>query len=171
MPDITNVPIQTETRQQHESASSRQLQTAQQIQSRAVDRSSSVAARELSTGAKFENLSNGNDFVFETAIAKAVQPSFDDESLYQAMDEVESELVDESLTSEIIVGSAVVVATGFSLAQIAWILRASALMTKAMTSIPIWVSFDPLPLLNRPRPLADDAASSETLLDIANAKS
>ena len=83
----------------------------------------------------------------------------------------EQELVDASATSEIIVGAGVVVATGYSLAQIAWLLRSSAVLTKLMSSIPIWVSFDPLPLLSKSGVAKSNPTANESLVDIVNSKS
>ena len=98
-------------------------------------------------------------------------PAYDEDALFMAMDQAEKEVAEESTQTEIIVGAGIVVATGYSLAQIAWLLRTTALVTNLMQALPIWVSFDPLPLLNRSKRDGSQASSTETLLDIANAKS
>ena len=102
--------------------------------------------------------------------AEQVRPAFNQAALFREMEAVEQELVDETRHSEILVGAGIVVAAGFSLAQVGLLLRSSALLTKLMTSLPICVSFDPLPLLSNPGAAINDTDSTESLLDIVNAE-
>ena len=102
-----------------------------------------------------------------TLLANMVQPEFDQRSFAAAMDVVEQELESDSFHSEIMVGAGVVVAVGFSISHMTLLVRSGALLTKFMSSVPIWVSFDPLPLLNAVGPL-DGQKTSESLLDIVN---
>ena len=76
-----------------------------------------------------------------------VAPEFDSELLFAQVDEIEQEIVPQLDTAQIVVGSAVILATGFSVANLGWLLRGSLLLTKLLTSMPIWLAFDPLPLL------------------------
>ena len=101
----------------------------------------------------------------------AVKTAFDSEQLFEKIDAVGDDVTEDMESVELVAGSAVVLATGFSIAQLAWLLRSSVLLTKLMSSMPIWVSFDPLPILssNWDRlsvPALDD---QESLLDIARA--
>ncbi|WP_417738807.1 hypothetical protein [Rosistilla oblonga] len=95
--------------------------------------------------------------------------AFDSQQLFAQIDAVEQQVAEDAEAIELVAGSAVVLATGMSIAQVAWLLRGSVLLTKLMSSIPIWVSFDPLPVLSESwnRVAMDSSGDSETLLDIA----
>ncbi|MFC1759207.1 hypothetical protein ACFL2H_10650, partial [Planctomycetota bacterium] len=69
---------------------------------------------------------------------------------------------------EIVTGVAVVVASGASFAQMAWLLRGSVVMTKLFSSMPVWAAFDPLPILSGRVGTTGLAHSDESLVDIAN---
>ncbi|QDS87348.1 hypothetical protein EC9_15260 [Rosistilla ulvae] len=96
--------------------------------------------------------------------------AFDSQQLFAQIDTVQQEVVEDAESIELVAGSAVVLATGMSIAQVAWLLRGSVLLTKLMSSMPIWVSFDPLPVLSESwnRVAMDSSGDSETLLDIAS---
>ncbi len=100
-----------------------------------------------------------------------VVPAFDSQQLFEQIDEVQQQTLVDAEDKQLVAGTAVVLATGFSLAQIAWLLRGSVLITKLMSSMPIWFAFDPLPILNSASTLAldvpDPALPDESLLDIA----
>lgn len=101
----------------------------------------------------------------------SVAPKFDAEQLFAKIDSLESKTGDDLQSTEFVVGAAVVVATGFSIANIAALLRSSLLLSKLLSSVPIWFSFDPLPLLdasNLPRFDAEDCA--ESLADIVQSE-
>ncbi|QDV67772.1 hypothetical protein Poly24_14760 [Rosistilla carotiformis] len=100
----------------------------------------------------------------------AMPTAFDSAQLFAKIDEVEQEVAQDAEAIELVAGSAVVLATGFSLAQVAWLLRGSVLLTKLMSSMPIWVSFDPLPVLseNWDRLSTASSCDHESLLDIAS---
>lgn len=99
-------------------------------------------------------------------------PAFDSEQLFAEMDDVKQEISTQVHPTTVLVGSAMVVATGFSVAHIAWLLRGSALLAKLMTSMPIWVSFDPLVVLDQVQPTVapldpqQATLQNESLLDI-----
>ncbi|MEM8733479.1 MAG: hypothetical protein AAGG44_04625 [Planctomycetota bacterium] len=82
-------------------------------------------------------------------VATHPAPAFEQEAMFAGFDEVEESIADELNEAEIMVGSAIVLATGISIANIAWTLRSSILLSNLMSSLPIFVAFDPLPLLNR----------------------
>ena len=51
-------------------------------------------------------------------------------------------------TQDSIVGTAVIVATGYSVVQVTLMLRGSVLATKLMSTAPVWIAFDPMLILN-----------------------
>lgn len=105
---------------------------------------------------------------FESPVL-AMPTAFDSQQLFAKIDQVEQEVTLDSEAVELMAGSAVVLASGFSIAQVAWLLRGSMLLTKLMSSMPIWVSFDPLPVLagDWDRCAAEMNRDDESLLDIA----
>ena len=108
-----------------------------------------------------KNLSRDTVFVSHHVSAPA---NFDSDLVWEETDTLEESLLAESEVSDIAIGTAVVVATGYSLAHLTWMLRGGVLATKLMSSMPIWVSFDPLPLLNSgDLPINED---TETLNDL-----
>jgi hypothetical protein len=106
-----------------------------------------------------------------TTNSNSIATSFDSEKLFQAFDEVDSTVAVEARQEvELVVGTAMVIAAGYSVAQLAWLVRGSVLLTKAMSSLPIWMGFDPLPILDPHwRGLNSAAESKESLLDIVRA--
>lgn len=82
-------------------------------------------------------------------VASHPEPAFEQEAMFAGLDEVEETIEQELNQAEIIVGSAVVLATGISIANIAWTLRSSILLSNLMSSLPVFVAFDPLPILNQ----------------------
>lgn len=97
-----------------------------------------------------------------------VAPAFDADMLFDNLDEVIEEAKSDQVVAEVVVGSAVVVATGVSIANVAWLLRGSVLFTKLLSSMPIWISFDPLPLLREVQHLPVNGIPNESLVDIAS---
>lgn len=97
-----------------------------------------------------------------------VAPSFDAELLFESIDTLEEGIEEEQAIAEVVVGSAVVLATGFSIAHIAWLLRGSVLLTKLLSSMPIWISFDPLPMLREVQLDSPSSLPSESLADIVS---
>jgi hypothetical protein len=93
------------------------------------------------------------------------------DALWREVDDVTHGLETTPVAANVAVGSAVIVASGFSAAQVLWLLRGSVLATKLMSSMPVWIAFDPLPVLDaqtarrgkRKHPLAN-----ESLADIAS---
>ena len=57
-------------------------------------------------------------------------------------------------------GSAVVMVAGF----VSWILRSGSLLSSLLTTLPLWVRFDPLPILLNARKKQEDEADSESQL-------
>ncbi|MCA9266293.1 MAG: hypothetical protein KDA60_20675, partial [Planctomycetales bacterium] len=88
--------------------------------------------------------------------------------LWSEMDAIADDVIHSTEMNEVIVGSAVVVATGFSAAQVLWMLRGGVLLTKLMSALPMWIDFDPLPILdaNTAR-AAGNRRLGESLADIA----
>jgi hypothetical protein len=113
----------------------------------------------------------GKNFATFTTNSISIATPFDSEKLFQAFDEVDSTVAVEARQEvELVVGTAVVIAAGYSVAQLAWLVRGSVLLTKAMSSLPIWMGFDPLPILDPHwRGLNVAAESKESLLDIVRA--
>ncbi len=110
---------------------------------------------------------------FASSEELTVSAAFNGRALMETFEEETSESNETSL-KPIVVGSAIVLATGFSLAQIVWLMRGSALLTKTLSSAPLWIAFDPLPIVNPHDgdPTQDTSPqNSETLLDIAQARS
>lgn len=97
-----------------------------------------------------------------------VAPAFDAEMLFDNLDEVIEEAKSDQVVAEVVVGSAVVVATGVSIANVAWLLRGSVLFTKLLSSMPIWISFDPLPLLREVQQIPVNGIPNESLVDIVS---
>ncbi len=98
-----------------------------------------------------------------------VTTRFASQELFTQMDTIDREVEQDVQHRQLMVGTAVVVATGFSVAQIAWLLRGSLIITQTLSSLPIWIGFDPLPVLNSvpspgftPIPVGND----ESLLDL-----
>ena len=107
------------------------------------------------------------DVAFENDLF-TVAPAFDADLLFDNLDEVVEEAKSDQVVAEVVVGSAVVVATGVSIAHVAWLLRGSILFTKLLSSMPIWISFDPLPLLRDVHQLPVDSLPNESLVDIVS---
>ena len=80
-----------------------------------------------------------------------------------AMSAVEEVFSDQ----EMVTGVAVVVASGASLAQVAWLLRGSVVLTKLFSSMPVWSTFDPLPILSGRDAVTVVPQNDESLVDIA----
>lgn len=98
-----------------------------------------------------------------------VTTRFASQELFTEMDTIDREVAQDVQHRQLMVGTAVVVATGFSVAQIAWLLRGSLIITQTLSSLPIWVGFDPLPVLNSvPSPGFGNlpVGSDESLLDL-----
>ncbi|TWU65700.1 hypothetical protein [Crateriforma spongiae] len=95
------------------------------------------------------------------------KPYFDSRQVFAQLDQQQSKRETAAADVEMVVGAAVVVATGFSIAELAWLLRGSVLLTKLMSSVPIWVGFDPLPMLTSVAVPSDLMADQESLADIA----
>ncbi|QDV64926.1 hypothetical protein [Crateriforma conspicua] len=95
------------------------------------------------------------------------KPRFDSQQVFAQLDQQQSKRELAAANVEMVVGAAVVVATGFSIAELAWLLRGSVLLTKLMSSVPIWVGFDPLPMLTTVAVPSDLMADQESLADIA----
>ena len=93
---------------------------------------------------------------------------FDSDQLFERVEEADEESDQVTQQQRLIVGTAIVFAAGFSLAQVVWALRATILVTKMMSTIPVWVGFDPLPLLT-PHDKERNEQDQETLMDIASA--
>lgn len=98
-----------------------------------------------------------------------VTTRFASQELFTQMDTIDREVEQDVQQRQLMVGTAVVIATGFSVAQIAWLLRGSLIITQTLSSLPIWIGFDPLPVLNSvpssgftPIPVGND----ESLLDL-----
>lgn len=107
---------------------------------------------------------------FAIASTSDVKASFDVAHLWHDMDEVSEEVQQTMATPTVIAGTAVVVAMGFSSVQIAWLLRGSLLVSRLLSSMPLWFSFDPLPILSA-APTALGAKRTymhESLADIAS---
>ena len=79
-----------------------------------------------------------------------------------AMSAVEEVFSDQ----EMVTGVAVVVASGASLAQVAWLLRGSVVLTKLLSSMPVWSTFDPLPILSGHDSINVVPQNDESLVDI-----
>ncbi|MEM9364884.1 MAG: hypothetical protein AAGD07_02735 [Planctomycetota bacterium] len=106
-------------------------------------------------------------FASKTIAARA---TFDVDALFENVDEVHAEIVEDNEVVELVAGTAVVVATGLSLAQMGWLLRGTALLTKVLTNMPLWVAFDPLPIAMNPLPPKMAGGPKESLLDIATSE-
>jgi hypothetical protein len=76
-----------------------------------------------------------------------VPATFDGDRLFSEIDDVKQRIEHSLESSQIVAGTAVVLATGVSLAQVAWLLRGSIVATQMLSSVPIWGAFDPLPVL------------------------
>lgn len=98
--------------------------------------------------------------------ALTIAPTFDVEQLFENVDTLEEEVESQQFANEVVAGSAIVLATGFSLAHIAWLLRGSVLISKLLSSMPIWISFDPLPMLREGQTPSTAASNHESLADI-----
>jgi hypothetical protein len=93
------------------------------------------------------------------------------ETLWRKVDDVTHGLETTTVAANVAVGSAVIVASGFSAAQVLWLLRGSVLATKLMSSMPVWIAFDPLPVLDTQtarRGKRKNPLSNESLADIAS---
>ncbi|MCA9217451.1 MAG: hypothetical protein KDB27_30495 [Planctomycetales bacterium] len=89
------------------------------------------------------------------------------EAMSEAAAEVKAAIKNAASDHELVTGVAVVVASGISIAQAAWLLRGSVLLTKVFSSIPVWAMFDPLPILSGGSSVNPSAAHQESLSDIA----
>lgn len=99
-------------------------------------------------------------------------PAFDEEALWERVEAIEEARHTQIVNQQVVAGTAVVVAVGFSTSQIAWLLRGSAMLSKLCSSMPVWISFDPLPLLEGSGPPINSLRSHphESLADIIMAQ-
>ncbi|MEZ6116040.1 MAG: hypothetical protein R3C28_05645 [Pirellulaceae bacterium] len=94
---------------------------------------------------------------------------FDSQLLANELDQLTQEMLTATDMPEVVVGTAVVFATGFSAVQVALAVRSTVLVTHLMSSVPTWATLDPLPVLQANRgSYANDNESSESLADIAS---
>lgn len=105
---------------------------------------------------KFETIFIGHD--------SGIAANFDANQIWSETDSVEQTLMEDIEIEELAVGTAVVVATGYSIAHITWLLRSGVVATKLISSVPIWGSIDFLHMLPE-----NDDENSESLADIVTA--
>jgi len=72
-------------------------------------------------------------------------------AMWRALDSMASDLdqrlIENLSVEQLIVGSSAAAATGLSVGYVIWLLRGGSLMLTMMTTLPTWMSFDPLPIL------------------------
>jgi Cadherin-like len=69
-------------------------------------------------------------------------------SFVQDMNRLRDEVAEETYLQEVVVGSSVTVATGFSIGYVLWLVRGEVLLTSLLASLPAWRLVDPLPVLS-----------------------
>ncbi|MEM7312020.1 MAG: hypothetical protein AAF497_02595 [Planctomycetota bacterium] len=102
-----------------------------------------------------------------------VATAFNSGKLWAEVDSIVEDSEAAAMAEKVVAGAAVVLVVGFSTGQLLWLLRGTTLITKLMTSMPIWISFDPLPLLDTMPELPNclDHRGNESLAEIAGAVS
>ncbi|MCA9196338.1 MAG: hypothetical protein KDA87_02330 [Planctomycetales bacterium] len=144
----------------------RSLPTAELAKSK--ERSTLDAAQEDTTTrmASFTSPSTTYVEAFQTTTHETI---FDSQLLAEELDQLTQEMLTATDMPEVVVGTAVVFATGFSAVQVALAVRSTVLVTHLMSSVPTWATLDPLPVLQANRgSYANDNATSESLADIAS---
>jgi hypothetical protein len=71
--------------------------------------------------------------------------------LEQALDRLNEELVQQARPSQVVAAGSLMMSTGVSLGYIVWLARGGALIASMASSIPVWASMDPMPVLSRYR--------------------
>ena len=90
--------------------------------------------------------------------------------LWEALDTLSSDLNDDLLEAlsfeQLVVGTSAVGATGLSVGYVIWLLRGGSLTLTMVTTLPTWMSFDPLPILGLSRRTSVPAEEEESLLEM-----
>lgn len=89
----------------------------------------------------------------------------DDQQYVQQLRDRESYL---SMMESVVIGSTAVAATSVSVGYIIWLLRGGSLLTAALSSLPFWQSFDPLPVLESFDNANDDDGTGESLASLVS---
>ncbi|MEQ9407984.1 MAG: cadherin domain-containing protein [Fuerstiella sp.] len=90
------------------------------------------------TGFLFTPIPTTNPFL-SGSVFNLSRPAY----IHEAAEEQQQEFVLET----VVVGSTAVVSTTVSVGYVAWMLRGGSLLTTFLSSLPVWQSFDPLPVL------------------------
>jgi hypothetical protein len=61
---------------------------------------------------------------------------------------VKKKFVRQTVLDRVAVGSAAAVSTSVSVGYVVWLLRGGSLFTTFLSSMPAWLAFDPLPILD-----------------------
>lgn len=73
-------------------------------------------------------------------------------TLWKHLDAFQKDVTEAAEASEafdsIVVGTSAVGVTGLTIGYVVWMLRAGTLLASVITSVPAWMSFDPLPVLD-----------------------
>ena len=103
------------------------------------------------------------EFVFADSATTA---EFLPTGLWEHVDDIVDDLQESSPTTQVIAGTAVIVATGFSALQVTWLIRGSIVLANA-SAAPSWLFVDPLPVLNSFRQTPSKNRCRESLAEIA----
>ncbi len=88
------------------------------------------------------------------------------DSQWQSLDTFRDDLLSDDHYESLIVGAAVGAAVAMSIGQAVWLLRAGYMASTLMSTMPIWRSIDPLPVLEYLEGDQDQQADSESLQSI-----
>ena len=88
----------------------------------------------------------------------------EDDFLWKKLDAINKTMMDDYNSSQFVAGSAMVISSTIIAGYVIWTLRASYAFVWLSGAIPMWASFDPLPVLSE---VAKTDEGGESLLDVA----
>lgn len=71
--------------------------------------------------------------------------------LEEALDRINEDLAQQTRPEQVVAAGSLMMSTGVSLGYIVWLARGGALIASMASSIPVWASMDPMPVLSRYR--------------------
>jgi hypothetical protein len=109
------------------------------------DEDSFFVQESYGTGGLFERLAGGSPGT--VLLSRRDLASLDVTLLWSQLDALADDILPDEALSTFSVGAAAGVSVVFSAGYVAWCLRSGALLASAISSLPMWRSFDPLPVL------------------------
>jgi hypothetical protein len=90
------------------------------------------------------------------------------------LDKLNEELNGDLWSEEFVVGSATVMSTSLTIGYVYWTIQSGSLLASAMSALPSWTTFDPVPVLDTFTPSAEpkqrDEDDEETLESLVESK-